>query len=118
MEEQPRRERMSDYDFGGKRVLLAEDLEFNAEIASEFLAEAGLVTETACNGAEAVEKFGVRRRATTALYSWISRCRFWTAIRRRTKYALWTVPTAKTVPIVAMTANAFIEDVKTAKKTE
>lgn len=51
MEEQPRRERMSDYDFGGKRVLLAEDLEFNAEIASEFLAEAGLVTETACNGA-------------------------------------------------------------------
>lgn len=40
----------------GKRVLLAEDNELNREIALAVLEEVGLVVETAENGAEAVEK--------------------------------------------------------------
>ena len=116
MEEQPRRERMSDYDFGGKRVLLAEDLEFNAEIASEFLAEAGLVTETACNGAEAVEKFGSSPEGYYSLIFMDIQMPVLDGYQAADKIRALDRPDAKTVPIVAMTANAFIEDVKTAKE--
>ena len=116
MEEQPRRERMSDYDFGGKRVLLAEDLEFNAEIASEFLAEAGLVTETACNGAEAVEKFGSSPEGYYSLIFMDIQMPVLDGYQAADKIRALDRTDAKTVPIVAMTANAFIEDVKTAKE--
>ena len=116
MEEHPKRERMSDYDFGGKRILLAEDLEFNAEIASEFLAEAGLVTEVACNGAEAVEMFS---KSPVGYYSLIFmdiQMPILDGHHASDKIRTLDRPDAKTVPIIAMTANAFIEDVKVAKE--
>lgn len=116
MEEPPKRERMSEYDFGGKRVLLAEDLEFNAEIAAEFLAQAGLVTETACNGAQAAEMFG---RSPAGYYSIIFmdiQMPVLDGYQAAEKIRALDRPDAKTVPIVAMTANAFIEDIKAAKQ--
>lgn len=116
MEEQPKRERMSDYDFGGKRVLLAEDLEFNAEIAAEFLAEAGIVTETAGNGAEAVEKFGSSPEGYYSLIFMDIQMPVLDGYQAADRIRALSRPDAKTIPIVAMTANAFIEDVKTAKE--
>ncbi len=108
----PKRERMSDYDFSGRRVLIAEDLEFNAEIASEFLSEAGIISETAANGIQAVEMF---ERSAPGYYDMIfmdiqmpelDGCGAAERIRALDR------PDAATIPIIAMTANAFIEDVR------
>lgn len=112
----PKKVRMSDFNFGGKRVLLAEDLEFNAEIASEFLAEANLLTDVAHNGAEAVEMFS---RSEPGYYSLIFmdiQMPVLDGNQAAERLRSLDRPDAKTIPIIAMTANAFIEDVKKAKE--
>ncbi len=114
--DEPKKVRMSDYDFSGRRVLLAEDLEFNAEIASEFLSEAGIITEVAENGAIAVEMFN---KSPVGYYSMIfmdiqmPELNGHDAARK-----IRSLPRedAQTIPIVAMTANAFVEDVRMAKE--
>ena len=47
-----------------------------------------------------------------ARYSWISVCRLWMGVRRQGVSVLWVRPDTDRVPIIAMTANAFSEDVK------
>ena len=108
--------RMSDFDFGGKRVLLAEDLEFNAEIASEFLAEANIITDIAHNGEEAVEMFS---RSAPGYYSMIFmdiQMPVLDGYEAADKIRALPHENAGTVPIIAMTANAFIEDIKKSKE--
>ncbi len=109
---EPKRERMSDYDFSGRRVLIAEDLDFNAQIAAEFLSEAGITSETAQNGVVAVEMF---QRSKPGYYDLIfmdiqmpelDGCGAAEKIRALDR------PDAADIPIIAMTANAFIEDVR------
>lgn len=116
LKEKPHKIRMSDFDFGGKRVLLAEDLEFNAEIASEFLAEANIRTDVAHDGAEAVEMF---QRAPQGYYSLIFmdiQMPVLDGNQAAEKIRSLDRPDAAQIPIIAMTANAFIEDVKTCKE--
>ena len=111
-----KRVRMSDYDFGGRRVLLAEDLEFNAEIATEFLHQANITAEVARDGAEAVRMF---EQSEPGYYELIfmdiimpelNGCEAAAKIRSLER------DDAKTIPIIAMTANAFVEDIKKTMK--
>ncbi|MGN0650507.1 MAG: hybrid sensor histidine kinase/response regulator [Oscillospiraceae bacterium] len=111
-----KRVRMSDYDFGGRRVLLAEDLEFNAEIATEFLHQANITAEVARDGAEAVRMF---EQSEPGYYELIfmdiimpelDGCEAARTIRSMER------GDAKTIPIIAMTANAFVEDIKKTMK--
>ncbi len=109
--------KMSDFDFGGRRVLLAEDLQFNAEIASEFLKESGIISEFAHNGAEAVEMF---EKSAPGYYDMIfmdiqmPELNGYQAAKniRRLKRE-----DAAEIPIIAMTANAFLEDVTRAMES-
>ncbi len=114
--EEPKKEKLSDYDFGGKRVLLAEDLEFNAEIATEFLAQANIITDLACNGAEAVRMFN---EAPSGYYSLIFMDIQMPELDGNAaarKIRSLGKADAESIPIIAMTANAFADDVKMARE--
>ncbi len=92
------------------RILLAEDVELNQEIAVEILGDAGFVTEVAGNGQEAVDML---RRSEPGYYQLIlmdiqmpvmNGYEATKAIRRLKNKEL------ASIPILAMSANAFEED--------
>ena len=105
-----------DYDFKGKRILLVEDNELNREIAEELIGATGASVESAEDGVQAVEKF---KESAEGYYDLIlmdvqmphmdgyeaTRCS--RALGRSD---------AQKVPIFAMTANAFAEDVQKSRE--
>lgn len=106
---------LGEMNLSGYRALLVEDNELNAEIATEILKNTGLLVETAADGIEAVDRL-------TACEDWYYDIVFMDiqmpkmngydatrAIRSMNRNY------CRQVPIVAMTANAFAEDVQAAK---
>lgn len=110
--EEPKKVRMSDYDFGGITVLLAEDLSFNAEIAAEFLNEANINVEFAENGAEAVRMFAESERGRYSLIFMDIQMPELDGYEATGRIRAMDRADAREIPIIAMTANAFIEDVE------
>lgn len=99
--------------FRGKKALLAEDNEINIEIASYVLSEAGLAADVARNGEEAVNLFFDSEPGTYDVILMDIQMPVMdglTATRNIRKNA--ERPDARTIPIIAMTANAFDEDMK------
>ena len=98
----------------GRLFLVAEDNELNAEILTEMLAMEGARCELATDGREALEMF---QRAEPGHYDMIlmdvqmPRMNGYEATRA---IRACGHPRAKTIPIVAMTANTFAEDVQNA----
>ncbi len=99
-------------ELAGKRVLLAEDMEVNAQIMMEVLKMRDLQVELAVNGREALEMF---RNHPEGYYNAIlmdvrmpemDGLEATAAIRKLDR------DDAKKVPIIALTANAFDEDVQ------
>lgn len=102
-------------DLTGRRVLLAEDNALNAEIAREILELTGLAVEHAADGVETVDRIA---ECEDGYFDMIlmdiqmPRMNGYDAAR-----AIRAMDRnyCKQVPIVAMTANAFAEDVHAAK---
>ncbi|MEG1878305.1 MAG: response regulator, partial [Pseudoflavonifractor sp.] len=103
------------YDFSGKRVLLVEDHLLNIEVAKKMLGAKGLEVEVAENGLRAIETFaqkpegyydGILMDIRMPVMDGLTATR---SIRQMRK------PDAKTIPIIAMTANAFEEDIEKTK---
>jgi len=102
------------YDFENRKVLLADDTEFNADILTDLLAMVNMQVDWAENGRIAVEMF---EKAEVGQYEAIfmdiqmpemDGYEAAKAIRASAH------PEAKTIPIYAMTANTFTEDVSEA----
>ena len=103
-------------DFSGRRALLAEDNEINRYIASTILKGWGFAVDEACDGAKAIGKFKASAIGYYDIifmdiqmpvmngYSAVA------SIRRLGR------KDAAAVPIVAMTANVFAEDVEKARQ--
>lgn len=94
----------------GAHVLLVEDNELNMEISQYILEDAGAIVDQAWNGQEAVRRFSESEPGTfdcilmdvmMPLMNGLEATKTIRALKR---------PDAQTIPIVAMTANAFSED--------
>ena len=109
-------EELSESDYTGKRILLVEDNELNREIAGEILQMTGAEVETAENGKIAVEKV---EASPEGLYDLVFMDIQMPVMNGyEATAAIRSLPGENgKLPIVAMTANAFAEDVQLAKNT-
>ena len=96
--------------FAGFTALLAEDIQINQEIVSSMLEDTGLLLEYAENGAIALELFEANPERYDLIYMDIQMPVMdgYEATKRLRALAH---PRAAEVPVLAMTANAFAEDV-------
>ena len=101
----------TDFTLQGKRLLLAEDNVVNMEVATEILSMNGIEVVGAWNGREAVaafqasEPFAFDAILMDMQMPEVDGCAAARQIRRLLR------PDAKTIPIIAVTANAFAEDI-------
>lgn len=98
-------------DLAGKRVLLAEDNELNMEISAELLEMLGIEVHKAWNGREALDLFaGSEEGYFDAVLMDMQMPEMNGCDAARAIRALGRKD-ARTVPIIAVTANAFAEDI-------
>ena len=113
---QPVNPQLSPEDLTGRRILVAEDNEINMEIVTEYLSMLGAQVFPAWNGREAVDVFSTLPPGSVDAILMdmqmpeMDGCEACRAIRALDR------PDAQTVPIIAVTANAFAEDI--AKTTQ
>ena len=96
----------------GRRILLAEDNELNWEIASELLSAEDLELEWAENGQLCVEKFEASEPGFYDAILMDLRMPVMTGYEATEAIRKLDRPDAKDIPIIAMTADAFAEDVQ------
>lgn len=102
-------------NFSGRRVLLVEDNELNREIAREVLEITGLTVEEAENGQIAVDMFSASKTGYYSLILMDIQMPIMNGYDAAAAIRALHRSDALRVPILAMTANAFVEDIQAAK---
>lgn len=95
----------------GLNVLLCEDHPLNRRIAIQLLEKARCIVDTAENGEEGMQKF-VRNSSRYDLILMDIRMPVMDGIEATRRIRKSAVPNAKKIPIIAMTANAYEDDIR------
>lgn len=103
-------------NYAGKRILLVEDNELNREIATEIIGMTGVTIDSAENGKVAVEKVMEAPEKWYDLIFMDIQMPIMNGYEATAAIRALAGSRGK-VPIIAMTANAFAEDVQLAKNT-
>ena len=103
-------------DLSGIRVLLAEDNELNMEIATFFIEQHGAEVTVARNGREAVELFANAPEGTFDLILMDVMMPVMNGYEATEIIRGMAREDAKTIPIIAMSANAFQDDIEKSKE--
>ena len=98
-------------DFTGSVILLAEDVEINREIVLTQLEPTGLAIDCAENGLQAVSMFQAAPEKYGMIFMDVQMPEMDGYAATRAIRAL-DVPRSMTIPIIAMTANVFREDIE------
>ncbi len=104
------------YDITGARILIAEDNELNMEIASYLLRDAGAKVTEVTDGKQAVESFIANPPDTYDIIIMDLMMPVMSGMEAAILIRSCGRSDAATIPIIAMTANAFEEDVEAVKK--
>ena len=103
-------------DLTGRRILLAEDNALNQEIARELLENVGARIEIVDNGLACVERFAREAPGSFDLILMDVQMPVMNGYEATRRIRAMDRPDAAVIPIFAMTADAFAEDVEAAKK--
>ena len=99
----------------GRHVLLCEDNAMNTEIALMLLKERGMTVETAENGKEGLEKFATAEPGSIDAILMDIRMPIMDGYEAAERIRALPGPEAAAVPIIAMTADAFEDNVRRAR---
>lgn len=108
-------EQMKQMDLSGFRALLVEDNELNAEIAEEILMTTGIHIDHVWNGVEAVDRMNECEDNYYDIIFMDIQMPYMNGYDATRAIRAMNRNYCKQVPIVAMTANAFAEDIQAAK---
>ena len=97
--------------FAGRRVLLADDNTINLEIERQILLDRGMIVDVAENGQEALSQYMSNEPGTYDLILMDVRMPYMDGLIATKKIRESGKSDCKTIPILALTANAFAEDV-------
>lgn len=104
----------ADFDFSGKHILLVEDHPINQQVAELVLQKTGAQITIANNGAEGSEMFEASVPGSFDAILMDIQMPVMNGYEATKVIRSSTHPQSATIPIIAMTANAFAEDIKNA----
>lgn len=108
-------EQIGEADYSDKRILVVEDNDLNREIATEILSMTGAMIETAENGKEAVDMVVASEEGYYDLILMDLQMPVMNGYEATMSLRAMEREDARKMPIVAMTANAFLEDIQQSK---
>ena len=114
-EEKSQQAKTLEYDFSGKHILLVEDNMINTEVAVMLLKSKGFSVDTAENGLRAIEIFNKSQNGYYDAILMDIRMPIMDGLTAASNIRHLSNGDAKTIPIIAMTANAFDDDIEKSK---
>ncbi len=109
---EPKRTDDCNTDFSGKRVLVVEDNALNMEIAQSLLEDCNITVECAYNGEEALQRMKESKSGYYDLILMDIMMPVMDGLEATSEIRKIDREDCRTIPIIAMSANAFDEDVK------
>ena len=115
-EQAEKKRKSTTFDLSGKKILLVEDNELNLEIAKFILEDAGAQVGVAQNGQEAVARFREASPFSYALILMDIMMPIMNGYEATKAIRSMARPDSRMVPIIAMSANAFQDDIAESKR--